>query len=97
VLLSSFGFLDGNGPADPLIARERRDVLPFGVRRGIGEESFSQVGGEAVHWASGNGFFGHGVLYIAGQSVEAPDHLQEDSLLGEFVAPTLWRFLPATL
>jgi len=41
VLPSGFGFLDGDHPADPLIARERGDVLPFGARRRVGNEGFA--------------------------------------------------------
>jgi hypothetical protein len=41
VLPSGFRFLDGDNPADPLIAREWRDVLPFCPRGRVGKENFS--------------------------------------------------------
>lgn len=41
VLPSGFRFLDGDNPADPLIARERRDVLPLCERGRVGNENFS--------------------------------------------------------
>ena len=41
VLPSSLRFLDGNSPADPLIARERRNILPFCPRRRVRNENFS--------------------------------------------------------
>ena len=41
VLLSGFRFLDGDNPADPLIPREWRNVLPFCPSNGIGNENLS--------------------------------------------------------
>ena len=41
VLLSGFRFLDGDNPADPLIACEWRNILPFCPGRRIGNENFS--------------------------------------------------------
>lgn len=41
VVPSGFRLLDVGNPADPLIARERRDVLPFRQRGGVGNEGFS--------------------------------------------------------
>jgi hypothetical protein len=41
VLPSGFRFFDGDDPADPLIAREWRNVLPFCARGRIRNESFS--------------------------------------------------------
>jgi len=38
---SGFGFLDGDYPADPLIACERGDVLPFCARQGVRKENLS--------------------------------------------------------
>ena len=38
VLLSGFRFLAGKRPADPFVARERRNVLPNRVRRWVGTE-----------------------------------------------------------
>ena len=41
VLLSGFRFLDRDNPADPLIAREWRNVLPFCPCHGVGNENLS--------------------------------------------------------
>jgi hypothetical protein len=39
VLPSGFRFLDGDNPADPFIAREWRNVLPFGPRQRVRNEN----------------------------------------------------------
>ena len=41
VLPSGFRFLDGDNPADPLIAREWRNILPFCPRRRVRNENSS--------------------------------------------------------
>jgi hypothetical protein len=41
VLLSGFRFLDGDNPADPLIPRERRNVLPFCASGRVRNENLS--------------------------------------------------------
>ena len=41
VLPSGFRFLDGDNPADPLIAREGRNILPFCPRGRVRNENFS--------------------------------------------------------
>lgn len=41
VLPSGFRFLDRDNPADPLIAREWRNILPFFPRRRVRNENFS--------------------------------------------------------
>ena len=41
VLPSGFRFLDGDNPADPLIAREWRNILPFCPRRRVRKENSS--------------------------------------------------------
>jgi RNA polymerase sigma-70 factor, ECF subfamily len=41
VLPSRFRFLDSDNPADPFVARERRNILPFCSRNRIGNESLS--------------------------------------------------------
>ena len=43
VLPSGFRFLDGDYPADPFIARERRNVLPLCPRLRVRDENFAQV------------------------------------------------------
>jgi hypothetical protein len=41
VLPSGFRFLDGDNPADPLITREWRNILPFCPRHRVRNESLS--------------------------------------------------------
>src|SRR5437660_9311091 len=41
--LLGFRPLDGDDPADPFIAREWRNILPFCSRRRVRNESFSQI------------------------------------------------------
>src|SRR5262249_52511979 len=41
VLLSGFRFFYGDNPADPFIARERRNILPFCQRRRVRNENLS--------------------------------------------------------
>ena len=59
VLSSGFRFLDGDNPADPLITREWRNVLPFCPSSGIGNESLSQIRRYLVHRARGERFLAH--------------------------------------
>ena len=60
VLPSGFRFLDGNNPADPFIACEWRNILPFSPRRRVRCEGFSQIRWHTVQPASGDRFLGHG-------------------------------------
>ena|SRR6266566_3013458 len=60
VLPSGFRFLDGDNPADPLIARERRNVLPFCPCGRVRNENVSQIRWYTVDRASGDRFLGHG-------------------------------------
>ena len=62
VLLSSFRSLHGNNPADPLIARQRRNVFPFCPRRRIGNENVSQIRRHSVYRAGRDRFLGHGFI-----------------------------------
>src|ERR1700686_736661 len=59
VLPSGFRFLDGDNPADPLIAREWRNVLPFCPCNGIGNEHLSQIRRYIVYCARGDRFLAH--------------------------------------
>jgi hypothetical protein len=59
VLLSGFRFLNGDNPADPLIAREWRNVLPLSARHRVRSEGFSQIRRNAVYRASGDGFLAY--------------------------------------
>jgi len=53
VLSAGLRLLDREGPADPLVARERRDVLPLEPRRGVGQQGFAQVRRHRVDYAAG--------------------------------------------
>jgi hypothetical protein len=53
-----FGILD---PADPLITRERRNILPRGQRSRVGRQGLAQIIWCFVYYAGGDVFFGHGV------------------------------------
>src|ERR1700734_42464 len=46
------GFLDGDGPADPLVARKRRNVFPGRQRFLIGRERLSEISRKAVYDSS---------------------------------------------
>jgi hypothetical protein len=59
MLSSGFRFLDGDNPADPLIAREWRNILPFFPSNGIGNENFSQIRWYVVHRARRDRFLAH--------------------------------------
>ena len=41
MLLSGLRFFDGDHPADPFIARERRNVLPLDARGCVGKEGLA--------------------------------------------------------
>jgi hypothetical protein len=47
-------FLDGDGPADPLVARERRYVFPSRQCLRVGRERFSEIGGKIMYNSSGD-------------------------------------------
>ena len=51
VLPSGFRFLYRDNPADPLIARKWRNILPFCPRRRIRNENFSQISRYSVYRA----------------------------------------------
>ena len=52
VLPSGFRFFDGDNPADPLIPREWRNVLPFCSRRRVRNENFLQIRWYSVYGAT---------------------------------------------
>src|SRR6476659_7897509 len=47
-------------PADELVARQRRDVLPCNEGRGVTDQRFSQVCRQLVHHAAGHPLAAHG-------------------------------------
>lgn len=59
VLLSGFGSLHRDNPADPLVASERRNVLPFFPRRRIRNKSFPQIRRQTVYRARGDRLLSH--------------------------------------
>jgi hypothetical protein len=56
---SCFGLFYGDGPADPFIARERRDVFPCGERGLVGGKGCPQIRRDFVYDAAGDCFPGH--------------------------------------
>ena len=78
VLPSGFRFLDGDNPADPLVAREWRNILPFGPRNGIGNENLSQIWWYIVYRARGDGFLGHGLHFPSLRIDNPPLHKGTD-------------------
>ena len=59
VLPSGFRPLDGDDPADPFIAREWRNILPFCSRRRVRNENFSQIRWYSVYRTTGDRSLGH--------------------------------------
>jgi hypothetical protein len=57
MLFSCFVLFYGRGPANPLIARERRDVFPSGEHGFVGSKGFPQIRREFVYNATGDCFF----------------------------------------
>jgi hypothetical protein len=55
-------FLDGDGPADPLVTRERRYVFPGSQRLGVGRKRFSEISRKVMHDASGDSNGCHEVI-----------------------------------
>ena len=54
-------FLYGDGPADPLVARERRYVFPCRPCLRVGGERLSEISREVMYDSSGNSKGCHGV------------------------------------
>jgi hypothetical protein len=59
-----FIFLDGDGPADPLVARERRYVFPCRPCLRVGRERLSEVSREVMYNSSGNSNGCHRVISL---------------------------------
>ena len=81
MLLSGFQLLDGDHPADPFIARERRNIFPLCARGGIGDEGFSQIGREVMDHAGGE-LFGHAVTLNRLRSDLIPQGLKPRLIYG---------------
>ena len=59
MLSPRFGLFYRDGPADPFIARKRRDVFPCSERGLVGGKSFPQIRRDLVYDAAGDCFFRH--------------------------------------
>lgn len=59
MLFSGFRFLDGDGPTDPLVTRERSDIFPFCPRRRISGERLSQIRRQLMYRTVRNPFLSH--------------------------------------
>ena len=76
MLFSCFGLFHGDGPADPFITRERRNVFPCGERGLVGGKGFPQIRRNLVYAAAGDCFFSrmffrlHSTGMIAGAQTE---------------------------
>ena len=66
VLLPGFRFLHRDHPADPFIARQRRNVLPSRQRRRISDQRLPQIRRHFVHHAAGK-FFAHRLILYAAE------------------------------
>ncbi len=59
VLLPGLRLLDGDGPADPLVARKGSNILPCCVSRGIGHERLPQILRHPMRDTRGNSVLFH--------------------------------------
>jgi len=59
MLSPCFGLFYGDGPANPFIARKRRDVSPGSERGLVGGKGFPQIRRDFVNDAAGDCFFRH--------------------------------------
>ncbi len=66
--------LDGDGPADPLVARERGDVFPSCQCVCVGGERLAEIGGKVMYYSSGDSNGGHKVL----------SQLKDENLIREY-------------
>jgi hypothetical protein len=57
-----FGIFD---PANELVARQRRDVLPGSQRHGVSDQGLAEVCGELVHDSTGYSLAAHGAMVNA--------------------------------
>ena len=56
------GFFDGDSPADPLVAREGRDVFPSRQRPRVGRQRLTKIGGQVMDDSTGDSSSCHGVF-----------------------------------
>ncbi len=100
VLFSRFRFFDGDRPAYPFIASERRDVFPCRSRSRVRNESFSQVRWQCVNHAGRDPFFGHAFYFIStmGTNTFAGRRSASASLwYNEVMNKTLWAVVIAVV
>src|ERR1700747_3186505 len=62
MLPSRLIFLDGDSPADPLIARERRYVFPSRQRRRVGCDRLAEISRKVMYDSSGDSNGCHGII-----------------------------------
>ena len=86
-------FLDGDGPADPLVARERRYVFPGRKCLRVGCESLSEISRKVVNDSSGNSSGCHRVILQAtGSSIQKETEMQVQQKGGVDKRPGLSAF-----
>lgn len=64
MLLPCLIFFDGDGPADPLVAREWRYVFPCSPGLRVGRERFSEISGQVMYDSSGDSNRRHWVVSL---------------------------------
>jgi len=95
MLSPGFGFFYGDGPADPFITRQWRDVFPGGEGSLVGGKGFSQIRGNSVYDAAGDCFLRHMFFRANPSDIVAGDWTQEKQNQGKFVVQAL--ACPATI
>lgn len=65
VLAPCLIFLDGDGPADPLVPRERSDVFPCRPRLRIGSERVAKIRGKIMDDSFGDANSCHSIILLA--------------------------------
>jgi hypothetical protein len=79
MLSSGFGLFYRNGPADPFITRERRDVFPCAERSLVRCKGFTQIRRDFVHDAARDCFFGHMFCLPHSSDIVVGDRVWEKS------------------
>ena len=87
MLSSCFGLFYGDGPADPFIARERRDVFPCSERGLIGGKGFPLIRRDFVCHAAGDCFFRHAFFLAYSSDIVAEDRARENQKSAAAIHP----------
>ena len=69
MLLSRLDLLDDSDPTNPLIPRERRNVLPCRQRLGVRNQSLFHISRQIMDHTTGN-FFGHRLILRFGPEAD---------------------------